>query len=864
MKMENFSENARDAIIGSENLARSFGNQEVKSEHLVLSLLNQPQSTLGMALKKGSLDASEISKKLQLAFDKFPKVSGFKETYFSRDYMEVLESSKKRAKAWGDEFISVEHLMLDCLEKIGKDFNGILGGAGLSKETLEKLIKEVRGSKKIKSKNPENTQQILDKYCKDLTELARQNKIDPVIGRDEEIRRSVQILARRTKNNPLLLGEPGVGKTAIVEGLAHRMVVGDVPLSLKDKTLLSLDMGTLLAGAKFRGEFEERLKGVIEEITESEGQYILFIDEIHTLVGAGKIDGALDAGNLLKPALARGELRCIGATTTKEYRLYLEKDAALERRFAPINVVEPSLSESISILRGLKERYEIHHGIDILDEAIVAAVNLSHRYISWRRLPDKAIDLIDEAASLLRTEIDSKPQQLDQVDRKIAMLELELKGMEKEGAKKKERESLKKQLKSLKEEQKDLNERWTREKLYLSDAKNAKQDLEQARLDLDKAVRGSNWEEASRLKHAVIPQLENLLTEPGDQKSKPKENLLCQEVSKEDIAKIITRWTGIPSGRLLEGEKEKLLKMEERLKERVIGQDKAVSVVSHLVRRSRAGLADQTRPIGSLLFLGPTGVGKTELAKALAEFLFDDDEAMIRLDMSEFMEKHSVAKLLGSPPGYVGFESGGTLTESLRTKPYSVVLFDEIEKGHPDVFNVLLQMMDDGRITSGKGQTVDCKNCIIILTSNILSQDILAGEINEKSILKELEKFFRPEFINRLDEIITFNSLDKKIIKSLVHIQVGVLEKRLETKNIKLDLGETALDYLAHLGFDPQFGARPLRRTLERKLANPLAELLLRNDYKDCRIQVTFKEGNLELKAIEGDQNGTFSNSSVQ
>jgi len=836
MNLNNYTQKSQEAILNAQNLAQDLNHQSIEPAHLLLSLLKQEEGVVPAIVNKVAGSAQALRNELTHDLESRPKIHGSNaDVGLAQSTADVLKAAECYAKGMQDDYVSTEHILLGLTES---PETKRLTSFGLTKDAVLSALKSMRGSQRVTSQNPESTYQSLERYGRDLTAYARQGKLDPVIGRDEEIRRVVQILTRRTKNNPALVGEPGVGKTAIVEGLAQRIVNGDVPEGLKKKRLVQLDMGALIAGAKYRGEFEERLKAVLKEITESNGEIVLFIDEMHTVVGAGKAEGAMDAGNMLKPMLARGELHMIGATTLDEYRKNIEKDPALERRFQPVLVEEPSVEDTISILRGLKERYEVHHGVRITDPAVIAAATLSHRYIADRQMPDKAIDLIDEAAARLRTEIDSKPQALDTVDRQVMQLEIERQALkkEKDKASKERLENIEKELADLKESSKALSARWQTEKGAITELRSLKEKLEQTRIEMERAERESDLEKAARLKYGEMRELEQRIQNAESKlKSIQSEGpLLKEEVDPEEIASIVGRWTGIPVSRLLEGETQKLIHMEERLHQRVVGQDEALSVVSKAVRRARAGLQDPNRPIGSFIFLGPTGVGKTELARALAEFMFDDEQAMIRIDMSEYQEKHTVSRLIGAPPGYVGYDEGGQLTESVRRRPYSVVLFDEIEKAHPEVFNVLLQLLDDGRLTDGQGRTVDFRNTVVIMTSNLGSQLWEGGrKATRDEINKVLQNHFRPEFLNRIDEIVTFHQLTKAHLAGIVDIQLRHVSKLLADKGYGLEVSEAAREYLAEVGYDPDFGARPLKRAIQRELQDSLALKILSGDFHE-------------------------------
>ncbi|MDQ3036037.1 MAG: ATP-dependent chaperone ClpB [Myxococcota bacterium] len=854
MRLDRLTTKTREALAAAQQIAAEMGNPELYPEHVVLALLAQDGGVAAPVMQKAGVDPRTMATALRERLASMPKVKGGAEPSLSRRTRQILTDAWAETEALKDEYTSAEHVLIAITKQRGDDLAKLFAQRGLTRDAVLAAVSEVRGSQRVTDPEPEGKYQALEKYTRDLTQAARGGKIDPVIGRDEEIRRVIQVLSRRTKNNPVLIGEPGVGKTAIVEGIAHRIVQGDVPESLKEKRLLALDLGSMVAGSKYRGEFEDRLKAVIKEIESAAGQVILFIDELHTLVGAGAAEGAMDASNMLKPALARGELRCIGATTLDEFRKHIEKDAALARRFQPVFVGQPSVADTIGILRGLKEKYEVHHGIRIQDAAIVAAATLSDRYITDRFLPDKAIDLVDEAASKLKMEIESMPAEIDQVERKLVHLEVEKQALKKESdpASKKRLGELDSELAELNEKKSAMRGQWLREKELIEEIRGAKQETEDLKVDLERAQRTRDYEAAARIQHGDIPDAEKRVREAQAKLAEVQResSFLNEEVTEEDIAAVVSKWTGVPVSKMLESERAKLLEMESKLRQRVVGQQQALVAVGNAVRRSRAGLGDPHRPIGSFLFLGPTGVGKTELARALAEFLFDDERAIVRIDMSEYMEKHAVSRLIGAPPGYVGYEEGGQLTEPVRRRPYSVLLFDEIEKAHPDVWNVLLQVLDDGRLTDGQGRTVDFRNTVIVLTSNVGSTHTLSLEDDgaiERSVMDDVRAQFRPEFLNRLDEIVVFKKLGREQIRDIVEIQLRRFAQRLGDRDLAIEITDAAKDHLGEVGYDPVFGARPLKRAIQRHLENRLAEDILAGRFEPGDTIIVDRGANGEL-----------------
>ena len=866
MNIQKYTEKAQEAVAGAQQLADREGHPEVTPEHVLLTLVEQPGGIVPEILRKMNIDPAAVTTAVRAELAKNPSAHGGSQPTLSSRLRQVASATESEAQRLKDDYVSTEHLLLALAAETGRSAPAarILQQHGATKDAILQALTSIRGSQRVTSQTPESTYQSLEKYGRDLTELARKGKLDPVIGRDEEIRRVIQVLSRRTKNNPVLIGEPGVGKTAVVEGLAQRIIRQDVPEGLKRKKIVALDMGSLVAGAKYRGEFEERLKAVLKEVADAQGQVILFIDELHTVVGAGAAEGAMDAANMLKPMLARGELHTIGATTLDEYRKHIEKDAALERRFQPVMVGEPTVEDTISILRGLRERYEIHHGVRIKDSALVAAAVLSNRYITDRFLPDKAIDLVDEAASRLRMEIDSMPAELDEVKRRIMQLEIEREALrkEKDKASKERLAKIDKELANLKEEQTRLLAHWEQEKALIQASRTLKEELEQVRLEMQRVQQAGDYAKASELQYGKLPELDRKIKEQETKLADLQKNqrMLKEEVDEEDIADVVSRWTRIPVSRLIEGEIQKLVKMEDRLHQRVVGQDEAIAAVANAVRRARAGLQDPNRPLGSFIFLGPTGVGKTELARALAEFLFDDEHSMIRIDMSEYQEKHTVSRLIGAPPGYVGYEESGQLTEAVRRRPYSVVLFDEIEKAHPEVLNVLLQLLDDGRLTDGKGRTVDFKNTVVIMTSNVGSHFIadaavkgkMMSDIVQREVLEALRAHFRPEFLNRVDDIIVFHALSKVEMRTIIDIQLRGLVKRLEDRKIRVELSGTAKDLIIDEAYDPTYGARPLKRTIQRRVLDPLAMRVLQGDFRDGdTVRIDVKGGELVFNKVE-------------
>jgi ATP-dependent Clp protease ATP-binding subunit ClpB len=863
MNLNKFTEKAQEAVLGAQKLAESMGHAQIEPEHLLISLLEQPEGVAPAVLRKMQADPAELARTVRAEIARGPQAHGGAQPGVSPRLNLVGDLAQAEAERLKDEYVSTEHLLVAIAGETGRSPAAkLLASRGITRDRIFESLSSVRGSQRVTDQNPEGKYQALERYGRDLTELAQRGKLDPVIGRDDEIRRVIQVLSRRTKNNPVLIGEPGVGKTAVVEGLAGRIVRGDVPEGLKDKRIVALDMGALVAGAKYRGEFEERLKAVLKEISEAEGKIVLFIDELHTVVGAGAAEGSIDASNMLKPMLARGELHTIGATTLDEYRKYIEKDAALERRFQPVLVDQPTVEDTISILRGLRERYEIHHGVQFKDSALVAAAVLSNRYIADRFLPDKAIDLVDEAAAKLRMEIDSMPAELDEVSRRAMQLEIEREALRKETdrASKDRLGKLEKELADLQEQARRLRAQWEQEKEAIQRVRRLKEEHEAVRLEVEQAQRRGDYARASELQYGRIPDLERQIREAEALTAAAGPRMLKEQVDEEDIAEVVSRWTGIPVSRLMEGEMQKLVRMEERLHQRVVGQDEAVVAVSNAIRRARAGLQDPNRPLGSFIFLGPTGVGKTELARALAEFLFDDEQAMVRIDMSEYQEKHTVSRMIGAPPGYVGYEEAGQLTEAVRRRPYAVVLFDEVEKAHPEVLNVMLQLLDDGRLTDGKGRTVDFKNTVVIMTSNLGSHFIaqetlgLNGQLPEgarRQVMDALRAHFRPEFLNRVDEIIFFHALDRAHMKAIIEIQLHGLLARLENRKIKVELTDAARSHLVEEGYDPAYGARPLKRTIQKRVLDPLAIRVLEGEFREGdRVLVDAEDGHIVFRKV--------------